>query len=85
MIPGTINAGIKMFQLRVCPRILDSQFGVRRTAPSSQPMYQSGCEPAVTCDGVYGPYSQTGLMVTSAEISTVMPNTTKKKPPAFAM
>ena len=29
-------------------------------------MYQSGCEPAPTCDGLYGPYSHTGLIWTSA-------------------
>ena len=48
-------------------------------------MYQSGCEPAVTGDGLYGPYNQIGLIVTRAAISAVMPKTMKKKPPALAM
>ena len=55
-----------------------------RTAPSTKPMYQSGCEPAVTSDGLYGPYSQIGLIWSVAPIRAVKPNTTKKKPPALA-
>ncbi len=36
--------------------------------PSPKAMYQSGWTPAVTCDGLYGPYSHTGLICTrSAE------------------
>ena len=48
-------------------------------------MYQSGWEPAVICDGLYGPNSQTGLIVASAESSAMTPKTTKKKPPALAV
>ena len=40
--------------------------GISRIAPSAKPMYQSGCEPAVTGEGSYGPYIQIGLIVTSA-------------------
>jgi hypothetical protein len=47
-------------------------------------MYQSGCEPAVTSDGLYGPYSQIGLICSVAPIRAVNPKTTMKKPPAFA-
>ena len=47
-------------------------------------MYQSGCEPAVTWDGSYGPYIQIGFTCISAAMSAVRPNTMKKKPPAFA-
>ncbi len=67
------------------PQKCDSKPGMIRTEPSSQPMYQSGWEPAVTSDGLYGPYSQTGLICSRAPISAVMPKTTKKKPPALAM
>ena len=48
-------------------------------------MYQSGCEPAVTGEGSYDPYIQMGLIVKSAPISAVTPNTMKKKPPALAV
>ena len=47
-------------------------------------MYQSGCEPAVTFDGSYGPYIQIGLICSSAPIRAVTPKTMKKKPPALA-
>ena len=56
-----------------------------RTKPSSQPIYQSGCEPAVTCPGVYGPYNQSGLIDATAPKNAVTPNTIKKNPPAFAI
>ena len=46
-----------MFQPMVMPQIWVSQGGMIRKAPSSHPMYQSGCEPAVTCPGSYGPYT----------------------------
>ena len=29
--------------------------GMRRSAPSAKPMYQSGCVPADTGEGSYGP------------------------------
>jgi hypothetical protein len=67
------------------PQKCDSKPGIIRTEPSSQPMYQSGWDPAVTSAGLYGPYNQTGLICISAPIRAVMPNTTKKKPPAFAV
>src|SRR4029078_921386 len=82
---GMIRAGISRFQLIVMPQNVDSKPGKIRTAPFRQPMYQSGCDPAVTSAGLYGPYSQTGLICISAPISAVMPNTTKKKPPALAV
>ncbi len=43
--------GRKTFQLSVNPNRCVSQPGMIRSAPSGQPMYQSGCEPAVTWDG----------------------------------
>jgi hypothetical protein len=53
--------------------------------PSSQPMYQSGWVPAVTWDGSYGPQNHTGLIWMKADIRTMTPETTKKKPPALAV
>jgi hypothetical protein len=47
-------------------------------------MYQSGCVPAETGEGSYGPYTQIGLIVTVAATSTMTPKMMKKKPPAFA-
>ncbi len=43
--------GSKTFQLSVKPKSSVSQPGMIRRAPSGQPMYQSGWEPAVTWDG----------------------------------
>ena len=41
-----------MFIENVKPaRVNSSQPGKRRRAPSAKPMYQSGCEPAVTGEG----------------------------------
>src|SRR4051812_35959247 len=81
---GITSAGTTMFQLTVMPSRCDSTPGISRTAPSSQAMYQSGCEPAVTSAGLYGPYSQTGLICSSAPITASTPKTTKKNPPALA-
>ena len=39
----------------VKPRPENSQLGISRVDPSRKPTYQSGCEPAETCDGLYGP------------------------------
>src|SRR5919199_6509460 len=83
--PGTISAGIRMLNENVNPSsVTPKKPGVMRTPPSSQPMYQSGWEPAVTGEGSYDPYIQIGLIVNSAPISAVTPKTMKKKPPAFA-
>ncbi len=40
--------------------------GKRRSDPSSQPMYQSGCAAVVTAPVRYGPYSQIGLICDEA-------------------
>jgi len=61
-----------------------SQPGMIRSRPSAMPMYQSGCEPAVTSAGLYGPNRQTGLMVIRPPIRATRPNTMKKNPPALA-
>ena len=41
-----------MFQLIVCPNAVVSQLGMMRNMPSRNPMYQSGWEPAVICEGL---------------------------------
>ena len=43
MRPGKITAGRKTSRGRVWPQPTHSQLGMIRRAPSSQPMYQSGC------------------------------------------
>ena len=47
-----MTAGTRMFQLKLWPKITHSTLGIIRNEPSSQPMYQSGWEPAVTWSGV---------------------------------
>ena len=43
MRPGNTTAGRKTSSGTVCPQKASSQDGMMRKAPSSQPMYQSGC------------------------------------------
>ena len=50
--PGSTMIGRKTFQLSVKPNRWVSQPGMIRSAPSGQPMYQSGWEPAVTSAGL---------------------------------
>ncbi len=47
--PGKNGLGISN------PPMRSSHGGISRSAPSSQPMYQSGCEPALTAAGWNGP------------------------------
>ena len=49
--PGSTMIGRNTFHGRVWPHRWVSQPGKMRRAPSGQPMYQSGWEPAVTLDG----------------------------------
>ena len=49
----------------VWPKARISHGGMMRRAPSTQPMYQSGCDPDVAAAAwvaLYGPYSHTGLI-----------------------
>ena len=48
---GSTMIGSSTFQEIVWPQMWVSQLGMIRSAPSGQPMYQSGWEPAVTLDG----------------------------------
>ena len=50
MRPGRTTAGQKMAGMSR-PPIWMSQPGIMRTAPSSQPMYQSGCAAVVASHG----------------------------------
>ena len=47
----TPAVGTIQFQEMVWPKMWLSQPGMIRRSPSGQPMYQSGCEPAVTLEG----------------------------------
>src|ERR671911_754132 len=78
--------GRKTFHDQVVDPMCHSQPGpgMIRMAPSAKPMYQSGCEPADTCAGLYGPTTHTGLICISAPIRVTTPKTMKKKPPALA-
>ena len=83
--PISATPGMKTFIENVHPRMVHSHAGMIRSAPSSQPMYQSGWDPAVTWEGSYGPKFHTGLIWNSALIRAVTPKTMKKKPPALAV
>ena len=52
MMPGATTPGMKTFQESVNPKSSVSQPGMIRSSPSATPMYQSGCEPAVTSAGL---------------------------------
>ena len=62
-IDGKNGSGISWPNTRI------SQFGNSRSAPSSHPMYQSGCAPPDTMCALYGPYSHTGLICSRPPIS----------------
>ena len=48
-MPGMTAAGMKTFQLIVhWSNSTVSHGGIARSMPSRKPMYQSGCDPAVT-------------------------------------
>src|ERR1700677_4088076 len=62
MIPKGRANGMSTDIDSVCPRKLISQAGIMRSEPSRMPIYQSGCDAEEIASGVYGPYSQTGLI-----------------------
>ena len=64
----------------VCRRSADSKFGISRSAPISQPRYQSGCAPFVAGQGSYGPHCQIGLIWTSPPSSTSTAATAASQP-----
>ena len=73
-MPGTNTAGI------VIPRITGSNGGKIRSAPSSQPTYQSGWAGELTTDASNGPYSQIGLTWTRPPISAMIAAVRKNSP-----
>src|SRR3712207_8791289 len=60
-----------------------SHAGNRRVEPSRNMTYQSGCDAAETCAGLYGPHSHTGLICTRPPSAAQTPNTMKNRPPAL--
>src|SRR5438093_2233433 len=72
--PATNGPGI------VTPKITGSNGRPIRNAPSSQPMYQSGCAGALTEEGLNGPYSQIGLICTRPPIRTTTAAVRKNSP-----
>src|SRR5664280_1622374 len=81
MIPGRTTPGIRMFSGIVCPKARISQPGLSRSDPSRKPMYQSGWAPALTWEGLNGPYTHTGLICARPPNAATTPNTRKKNPP----
>src|SRR5580704_15185518 len=82
MSPGTRRPGKTGLAIS-WPKDRNSQWGHKRSEPSSQPRYQSGWEPAVTVYGVYGPYNHTGLIWIRPPRRKIIPVTIMNSPPAF--
>src|SRR3974390_2908867 len=75
-VSGTMN-GMSTLSDSVCPRKFHSQAGIMRSEPSRMPMYQSGCEADEIATGVYGPYSQIGLIVANVASTAHAPKMKK--------
>ena len=75
--PGKNGFGISNPNARI------SHPGMMRNAPSSQPMYQSGCDAADTSAGLNGPNTQIGLICTSPPRKHNTAAVRKKRPSAF--
>lgn len=78
--PGSRTDGTSAPQEMLWPRARVSAAGIKRSAPSRKPMYQSGCEPVEALSGRYGPNAQTGLTWASAPIAASTAKTVKKRP-----
>src|SRR3954471_23261859 len=78
--PGINTPGMNADGI-VIPRIVGSKGGKMRSAPSSQPTYQSGCEGDETGDGSNGPSAQTGLIWTTPPIAATTAAVRKNSPP----
>src|SRR4051812_34838588 len=78
--PGISTPGMNADGI-VIPRIVGSIGGKIRSAPSSQPTYQSGCDGDETSDGSNGPYAQIGLICTSPPIAATTAAVRKNRPP----
>src|SRR5215831_15904165 len=77
MIPSGSANGMSTDSDSVCPRKLISQEGMMRSEPSRMPMYQSGWDAEEIASGVYGPYSQIGLICANVESTTRTPKMKK--------
>src|SRR3954454_9192281 len=77
--PGQNTSGIVWFQ--ICTR----HAGKTRSAPSSQPIYQSGCAAVVTALGRYGPYNHSGLICARPPRAAVTATTPANRPTDFAV
>src|SRR5579863_3869590 len=84
IVNGSAN-GISTLSESVCPRRLYSQAGIMRSAPSKMPMYQSGWEADEMATGVYGPYSQIGLIWANVARKAHAPKMKKNHAPPLAM
>jgi len=77
MTPSGSANGISTDRDSVCPRKLISQAGMTRSAPSRMPRYQSGWLAEETASGVYGPYSQIGLICANVASTASVPKMKK--------
>ena len=66
--------------ITVRPPITSSQLGISRSAPISQPMYQSGWAPFSDRYGWYGPHCQIGLIWTRPPSRNSTPATASNSP-----
>src|SRR6266851_7810972 len=83
MPSGSAN-GMSTLSESVYPRKFISQAGIIRSEPSRIPMYQSGCDADEICTGLYGPYSQIGLICANVESSAVPAKMKKNHAPPLA-
>ncbi len=79
MIPGINTAENTRLLIMKRPMRI-SHGGNRRSAPSRNPMYQSGWENDVAEPVSYGPYSQMALTWNSAPITVITPATRNSSP-----
>ena len=82
MIPGMITPEYTTL-LIMKPNARVSHGGNRRSEPSRNPMYQSGCEYDVAAAVLYGPYSQIALTWNSAPIAVITPAVRNSRPVDF--
>ena len=75
--PGKKGLGISKPKARI------SQPGMIRSAPSSQPMYQSGWLAVDTSAGSNGPYTQMGLIWNTPPRNASTPEVRKNNPSAL--
>src|ERR1700722_19337531 len=83
--PGRITAGTKTSNGMVWPQLWNDHDGHIRSAPSRNPMYQSGWTAYEMRAASYGPNCQIGFTYATAPSSAVMPPTMNKKPVVLAM